>query len=1108
MSRTTEPSSAADESASGRDDTTVDPTPPGGIARSDVNEVDDIFRVLDTTVVTDRVVAGPVLAPVPGAAPASGTTVEQPLVVADADPKRPIRSMLGTREMVQAISTLTVLVGVTLFTFVQLHPSRIFSSAVPTGGDMGAHVWAPAYLRDHLLPHGRVIGWSMDWYAGLPVYRFYMLPPALLILLLDVVMSYGMAFKIIAVLGVLTLPVCCWAFGRLSRFPHPIPALFAVAGTIFLFDETFTILGGNIASTMAGEFSFSIALSLAMLALGVFARGMENGEHRALAAILIALAALTHGIVVFFVALGVVVLFLIAADRRRLVYFLTTGITALALAAFWLAPFVLTSRYMTDMKYEGAPTPGGEWNSYWRMFFPHLTIVDQFWTILALVGFVAAVVRRHRVGAFMGVYSLLLVALVFLSKEGIPGFGLLWNVRLLPFLYLLRYMLAMVGIIEIAWFLVRSVRNARLARLVDTAGPNLPIGAIYVRGARPRDVSRRKLLASVLTLGLVSVVSVGWLSWHLGKFPGQKEVYRAEGQTDSEKYRFEWFGMDVATSNKNGFVDGWADWNFKGWVGKPAYGEYRALMETMKQIGADPEHGCGRALWEEPNGGEYGTPMALMLLPFWTDSCIGSMEGLYFEASATTPYNFLARAAMSEEASNPVRGLAYENKSAEVGVRYLQTLGARYYLAWTPQAVGRAAEQPELIEIAVSGPWHIYEVAGSDLVTPLANEPVVVRERDGDQRERWLEVGASWFQHPEAWNAIPVADGPDSWQRVSVAPDELLPHPRVDVVRPTAEIEARPLDEVQVSDVRLGNESMSFTVDQIGVPVLVKVSYFPNWEVSGADGPYRVAPNMMVVIPTENEVKLSYGLTVIDYASYAITLLGVIGLFVLWRRGRVVYADRLDPWAAYPSDADPFAPDRPYTYEAVAPVVPVQEPSFDLFDFDDIELDRPVEGTAQAPALDDDFDAWAFGVETATVVERDGTADAVVTERGDAPERDVVTEHGDTADSDATDSNASMSETTASDESASDESASDAPASDVIKAGPADRPVASVPIPPAPYVPPAPIDPATGWAVPSGRPLPEPPGSQFWLDDTPEGTIGLGETQPDEGKTDIDSDGR
>ena len=40
------------------------------------------------------------------------------------------------------------------------------------------------------------------------------------------------------------------------------------------------------------------------------------------------------------------------------------------------------------------------------------------------------------------------------------------------------------------------------------------------------------------------------------------------------------------------------------------------------------------------------------------------------------------------------------------------------------------------------------------------------------------------------------------------------------------------------------------------MPVLVKVSYFPNWQVSGADGPYRVAPNEMVVIPTSTHVSM------------------------------------------------------------------------------------------------------------------------------------------------------------------------------------------------------------------------------------------------------------
>ena len=765
-------------------------------------------------------------------------------------------SRWGGRKLFETVTSALIVVLVTAFVISQLQPGDIFSAAVPTGGDMGAHVWAPAYLRDHLLPHGRVSGWSMDWYAGLPVYRFYMLPPALAIIALDTFLPYGMAFKVVAVLGIVTLPVCLYAFGRLARLPYPLPAMFAVAGAVYLFDETFTILGGNIASTMAGEFSFSIALSLAMLALGVFARGMETGKHRVPAAILIALAMLSHGIVIFFVLGGVGLLWLISIDGKRTIYAVTTGVAAVALAAFWFFPFVLTTKYMTDMKYEGAPTVGSEWNSYWKMFFPHTTDVDRFWAVLAIVGFIAGVVRRQRVVSFLGVYSLVLIAGVFLSKQGLPGVGLLWNVRLLPFLYLLRYLLAMVGIAEIVWGILRISRNRAVHRRVARAYPG-PAGDVLVGTLSPVRTSLRKFFASMAMLGAVGAVGLGWLSWHLGKFPGQHETYHATGKTNKQKYRFEWLGIDVATSDKNGFVDGWAKHNFTGYQAKGAYGEYRALLETMKGLGQDPAHGCGRALWEHTDGA-YGTPMALMLLPFWTDSCIGSMEGLYFEASATTPYHFLTAAAMSEHASNPVRGLAYEDRNATIGVRYLQTLGVRYYLAYNTTTVARAAERPELIEVAQSGPWHIYEVAGSDLVQPLKVEPVVVNARSGDQRERWLEVGASWFQHPDKWAAMPAAEGPSTWQHVDVAPDQVLAYPRVDVVHPVQTVEARPLDPVAVSDIRLGDETISFKVDKVGVPVVVKVSWFPNWKVSGADGPYRVAPNMMVIIPRSNDVHLTF----------------------------------------------------------------------------------------------------------------------------------------------------------------------------------------------------------------------------------------------------------
>jgi hypothetical protein len=87
-----------------------------------------------------------------------------------------------------------------------------------------------------------------------------------------------------------------------------------------------------------------------------------------------------------------------------------------------------------------------------------------------------------------------------------------------------------------------------------------------------------------------------------------------------------------------------------------------------------------------------------------------------------------------------------------------------------------------------------------------------------------------------------------------------------------------------VSDVVEHNASISFNVSRVGVPVVVTISYFPNWHVSGAQGVYRVSPNLMVVVPTSHHVSLSYGTTPVDYEGYLLTIGALIGLVVLVRR--------------------------------------------------------------------------------------------------------------------------------------------------------------------------------------------------------------------------------
>src|SRR3954454_24593651 len=152
-----------------------------------------------------------------------------------------------------AIVGAVIVAAIVAFVFKQLQPSQLFRNTTPAGGDMGAHVWQPAYMRDHLLPHFRLTGWTPDWYAGFPALVFYFPLPSLLIVLLSVILPYSIAFKLITVAGLLTLPVCVFLFGRLAGLKDPGPACLAAASLPFLFDRTFTIYGGNIPSTLAGE---------------------------------------------------------------------------------------------------------------------------------------------------------------------------------------------------------------------------------------------------------------------------------------------------------------------------------------------------------------------------------------------------------------------------------------------------------------------------------------------------------------------------------------------------------------------------------------------------------------------------------------------------------------------------------------------------------------------------------------------------------------------------------------------------------------------------------------------------------------------------------------
>ena len=732
------------------------------------------------------------------------------------------------RPSLQAAISFVVIAAAAAFVFWQVRPDLLFTNTTTAGGDTGAHVWGPAYLRNHLLPHGRITGWAPDWYAGFPALAFYFPLPSLVIALISFVIPYNIAFKLITVVGLVALPVAAYVFGRLSNMRFPGPPLLAVATLPFLFDRGFTIYGGNIPSTLAGEFSFSISLALGLVFLGVLARGLDTGRHRGWAAVLLALTGLSHILPTLFVLAGAVVLYLQGPllgprGRQRLRYVATVLPVGGMLAAFWALPIFFRTPYATDMGWE-------KLTQYTDNLFstPHV----QPWLLtLAAIGAISAVIMRRRTGI-----TLSALALIFAGVFRFAPQGRLWNARFLPFWYLCLYLLAAVAVTELAG----------------------AIGTLVVRD--PDRPSRVPGLAAPAVTLVAALVFVGL---PLGIVP-------------------DW--VPHPDTKDESFIPSWVRWNYSGYEGKPAYPEYKRLVDTMSTLP------CGRAHWEyEGNLDRYGTPMALMLLPYWTHGCIGSMEGLYFESSATTPYHFLNAAELSKAPSNPERNLPYKALDVADGVRHLQLMGTRYYLAFSTEALAQAHADPDLRLVAVSKPWEIFEVADSAVVAPLHNQPVVLKgvPKGG---KGWLDVAVRFYQSPDTWDVPLAASGPSGWQRIGVqrtATSDKTAGAGVTIQQPLR----IPVRAAHVSRIRTGDDRISFDVDRPGSPVLVKASYFPNWQASGARGPWRVTPNLMVVMPTSRHVSLHYGYTPVDRAGWAFTLLGVLFVIAFWRKGSLPFPE-------------------------------------------------------------------------------------------------------------------------------------------------------------------------------------------------------------------------
>ena len=59
------------------------------------------------------------------------------------------------------------------FLLCYFEPTFLFSKTITTGGDTGSHYYTAQYLKDSLLPKGKISGWCQGSLAGFPILQNY-----------------------------------------------------------------------------------------------------------------------------------------------------------------------------------------------------------------------------------------------------------------------------------------------------------------------------------------------------------------------------------------------------------------------------------------------------------------------------------------------------------------------------------------------------------------------------------------------------------------------------------------------------------------------------------------------------------------------------------------------------------------------------------------------------------------------------------------------------------------------------------------------------------------------------------------------------------------------
>jgi TolA-binding protein/uncharacterized membrane protein len=683
---------------------------------------------------------------------------------------------MNKKEQLVDFSVLSLIV---IFLLSYFEPKYLLSTTITTGGDTASHYYTAQYLRDHLLPQGKISGWTMGNYAGFPILQFYFPLPFLLMVLLSFIMPLQISFKLISVLGVFLLPFCTYFSLKLMRYAFPAPIIGALFTLPFLFMEANSMWGGNILSTLAGEFAYSLGFSLTILFFGSLYHSIAERKYIFRNALLVFLIGFSHGYTLLFAGLAASFFLWTTEDfLKKFFYLFKIFFLGFLLLGFWIMPL------LANLPYTTAYTFLWIFESIFEVF-PKILFPFIF---LALVGIGIEVYRgivlKKIDMAFLYLwYWILISTLCFFSafKLGIV------DIRFLPFLQVSLVILAAIGLFKLIY---------------RTEG-------------------------QILFVGLLLMAVTFWTAYNVQQIPT------------------------------------WVAWNYSGFEAKSLWPQFSKVNQSLKGTPKDP-----RVFFEHSDShNTAGTTRAFESLPLFSGR--STLEGLYMQATSTAPFIFYIQSEVSDQISCPFPNYACSRHNIDRGIKHLEMFNVNHLIVVSDLVKSELKKHPQFKLKESIPPYEVYELTTNEnrYVVPLKYEPVFSSVKD------WKSVAYQWFKdfkNNDVHLVFPVKTEPADRTKFKTVLDG-----NIETTLPKI-----PIDTTGEIKETVRDDEILIETSLIHKPLLIKVSYHPNWKVEGADKIFLASPAFMLIYPNQSHVRLYYGKSRPEYIGQIFTFIGLATLFL------------------------------------------------------------------------------------------------------------------------------------------------------------------------------------------------------------------------------------